>query len=81
MKQKSMMERFLEAAQKPGDITLRWWYQKQMAREALLSKAEHDRLVHDTANEVLSRISATVDATEIIEAIDDIQRRIDNLGK
>ena len=47
----------------------------------MLSKAEHDRLVHDTANEVLSRISATVDVTEIIEAIDDIQRRIDNLGK
>ena len=81
MKQKSMMERYLEAAQKTGDITLRWWYQKQMVREAFLSKAEHDRLVHDTANEVLSRISATVDATEIIEAIDDIQRRIDNLGK
>ena len=52
-----------------------------MAREALLSKTEHDRLVHDTANEVLSRISLTVDASEIIAAIDDIQRRIDNLGK
>lgn len=81
MKQKSMFERYLEAAQKTGDITLRWWYQKQMAKEALLSKAKHDRLVHDTADEVLSRISMTVDATEIIEAIDDIQRRIDNLGK
>lgn len=81
MRQKSMMERYLEAAQKTGDITLRWWYQKQMAKEALLSKAEHDRLVHDTADEVLSRISLTVDATEIIAAIDDIQRRIDNLGK
>lgn len=81
MREKSMFERYLEAAQKTGDITLRWWYQKQMAKEALLSKVEHDRLVHDTANEVLSRISATVDATEIIEAIDDIQRRIDNLGK
>ena len=81
MRQKSMMERYLEAAQKSGDITLRWWYQKQMAREALLSKAEHDRLVHDTANEVLSRIDATVDVTEIIEAIDEIQRRLDELGE
>ena len=54
---------------------------KTDAKEELLSKREHDRLVHDTANEVLSRIDATVDATEIIEAIDEIQRRLDDLGE
>ena len=52
-----------------------------MMKEALLSKSEHDRLVQDIADEVLSRISMTVDATEIVEEIDEIQRRIDNLGK
>ena len=77
MKQKSWFDRYLEAVEKSGDITLRWWYQKQMLKEELLSKREHDRLVHDTANEVLSRI----DATEIIEAIDEIQRRLDDLGE
>ena len=81
MKQKSWFDRYLEAVEKSGDITLRWWYQKQMLKEELLSKREHDRLVHDTANEVLSRIDATVDATEIIVAIDEIQRRLDDLGE
>ena len=29
MKQKSWFDRYLEAVEKSGDITLRWWYQKQ----------------------------------------------------
>ena len=81
MKRKTWFDRYLEAIERSGDITLRWWYQRQKAKEELLSKREHDRLVHDTANEVLSRIDATVDATEIIEAIDEIQRRLDELGE
>ena len=81
MKRKTWFDRYLEAIERSGDITLRWWYQRQKAKEELLSKREHDRLVHDTANEVLSRIDATVGATEIIEAIDEIQRRLDELGE
>ena len=38
MKQKSWFDRYLEAVEKSGDITLRWWYQKQMLKEELLSK-------------------------------------------
>ena len=52
-----------------------------MMKESWLTKAEHDRLVQETANEVLSRISATVDVSEVIAEIDELQRHIDNLGK
>ena len=73
---KSPTERFLEAAGRTGDIMLRYAYQKQMIMDSLLSDAELDRI----ADRVIERMSITADASDIIEALDDIERRLNNLG-
>lgn len=77
MKQKSLMERMLQAAQNTGDATLNWYYQKQMMMDSLLEKREREQLVNDVAHEVLSRLSATVDVSEIINEIDELRRALE----
>ena len=60
---------------------LRWQYQKDMMKQSILDRQERERLIEDVADRVLSRISITVDAEDVINAIEDIQRRLDRLGK
>ena len=81
VKQNSVFVRFLQAVEKTNDVTLRWWFQKDMIKNNLLSRRDYDNLVHDTAQEVLSSINATVDASEIFDAIDDVNKRLNQLGK
>lgn len=54
---------------------LRLQRQKDDFYKSLLRDEELDRI----ADRVLSRMSVTVDASEAIAALDDIQRRIDRL--
>lgn len=81
MRNKSMFQRYVEAAQKTGDIMLRWQYQKDMMKQSILDRQERERLIEDVADRVLARISITVDAEDVINAIEDIQSRLDRLGK
>lgn len=81
MRNKSMFQRYVEAAQKTGDIMLRWQYQKDMMKQSILDREERERLIEDVADRVLARISITVDAEDVINAIEDIQSRLDRLGK
>lgn len=81
MKQKSMLERWLLVLQNTGDATLRWLYQKDMMKQSLYDRYERQQLVNDVANEVLSHISATVDASEIFDAIDGLNDKINSLGR
>ena len=81
MRNKSMFQRYVEAAQKTGDIMLRWQYQKDMMKQSILDREEWERLIEDVADRVLARISITVDAEDVINAIEDIQSRLDRLGK
>jgi hypothetical protein len=60
---------------------LRWQYQKDMMKQSILDRQERERLIEDVADRVLSRISITVDAEDVINAIEDIQSRLDRLGK
>lgn len=60
---------------------LRWQYQKDMMKQSILDRQERERLIDDVADRVLARISITVDAEDVINAIEDIQRRLDRLGK
>ena len=60
---------------------LRWQYQKDMMKQSILDREERERLIEDVADRVLARISITVDAEDVINAIEDIQSRLDRLGK
>lgn len=76
---KSMLERYLDALQKAGDETLRWYFQKEMMKQQFFSKEEYDRIVNDVADRVISRMKITADASEIFDAIDEIERRLKDL--
>ena len=78
---KSMLERYLDALQKAGDETLRWYFQKEMMKQQFFSKEEYDRIVNDVADRVISRRKITADASEIFDAIDEIERRLKDLEK
>ena len=72
MKQKSALERYVEAMGKAADITLQWYFQKQMIKEQILNEKELDRI----AEKVLSRISIRLEA----EAISQLRDMLNNLG-
>ena len=75
--EKSMFERWLEATTKTGDIMLQYQFQKDMIKDKLLSDREIDAI----ADRVIQRLNIKVDASEIIAAIDDLNDRLNNLGK
>lgn len=75
-KQISMYERFLQAAEKTGDITLRYYFQKEMIKTSLLDRYEREKLKAEIANEVMSCISIKLE-NEAIMQLEDMLR---NLG-
>ena len=72
MKEKTMIDRYVEAMRKSADITLQWYFQKQMIKEQMLSERELDRI----AEKVLSRIDIRLEA----EAISKLRDMLNNLG-
>lgn len=72
MKQKSALERYVEAMGKAVDITMQLHLQKQMIKEKMLSERELDRI----ADKVLSRISIRLED----EAISQLRDMLKNLG-
>ena len=73
---KSSFERYLEALTKSMKITLQYQFQKEMIKQNLLS----DREIDVIADRVIQRLNISVDASDIINAIDDLNNRINNLG-
>ncbi|MBR2414134.1 MAG: hypothetical protein IKB13_06500 [Clostridia bacterium] len=72
-----MLDKMLDAARNTGDFMLRYQYQKNMMLENLLS----DREIDIIADRVIQRIRITADISEIIAAIDEIEKRINDLMK
>lgn len=75
--EKSMFERWLEATTKTGDVMLQYQFQKDMIKDTLLT----DSVIDEIADRVIQRLSIKVDASEIIAAIDEINKRLNDLGK
>ena len=73
---KSMFERWLEATSKTADYMLQYQFQKEMMKQNFLS----DREIDVIADKVIQRLNISVDASDIINAIDDLNNRIKNLG-
>lgn len=62
---------------KTGDYVLAWQYQKEMMKANLLSDDDIDRI----ADRVLSRLSITVDASDVLAKIEALRKAIDDLGR
>ncbi|MBQ5676136.1 MAG: hypothetical protein IIV45_13905 [Lachnospiraceae bacterium] len=60
---------------------LRWQFQKEMMKQQFFSKEEYDQLVEDITWKVLANISITVDAEEIIDKIEELNQKLNQLGK
>ena len=81
MNKNTMFDRYIQAVENTMDITLRWWYQKNMMKSSIFESQEKEQLINEVAERVLSRISATVDAEEVFNKIDELQEKIDSLKR
>ena len=81
MRRMSMMDQMLLAAQNIGDEMRRWQFQMEMMKQQFFSKEEYDQLVEDITWKVLANISITVDAEEIIDKIEELNQKLNQLGK
>lgn len=63
--------------ERTGDATLRWFYQKGMTQPSLLSDDDIDRI----AERVFSKLSISVDVSEIVKEIDELRKAIERLGQ
>ena len=79
--QNNMFNTLLRAIEKTGDTMLAYQFQKDMMYDEIRQRAEREKMIDEIAQRVLSRISATVDVSEIIKSIDDLNNRINRLGK
>ena len=80
-RKQGVFERYLTAMEKSADITMRWWYQRQMMLDGLTQGREYDKLVADVGDYVIQHISATVDADEVFDKIDELNKKINDLGR
>ena len=72
-----MFERFLDSVEKAGDITLRYYFQKEMMRNDILDRQERERLKEEIIHDVMSRISIQLDE----QALKQLSEMLRNLGK
>lgn len=72
----SPYQRYLAASKMTDDPTLRWWYQRQMIMDELNEEKELDRI----ADKVIERLKITADVREVIESLDEIQKKLKELG-
>ena len=79
--QNNMFNTLLRAIEKTGDTMLAYQFQKDMMYDEIRQRAEREKMIDEITQRVLSRISATVDVSEIIKSIDDLNDRINRLGK
>ena len=81
MAKKDVFERFLEAAANTGDIMLRLHYQHRMMYQKYKQQMDLERIKKEIADDVLARISVTVDAAEVVKQIDDVRHALEKLKK
>ena len=72
---------FAEFPRKAGDVNLSYTFQKEMMNQQLYKQLEHEQIVHEVTEEVLSRLNTTVDTQEIFNKIDGLNDKIDSLER
>lgn len=76
-----MFSILLNALVKTGDAALALQFQHAMFKELWLKSQEREKLVEDTADRVISRLSINIDATDVLSKIDELDTAISKLAK
>ena len=77
----SMFDYFINGMEKEAQATLKMMYLNSRQIDEANHRREMEQMKEEIVQEVLSRISATVDVTEIFDAIDGLNEKIESLGK
>lgn len=72
---------FIQGMDEKMQTTLNMMYHNSMMIDEMNHRREMEQMKEEIVQEVLSRISATVDVTEIFDAIDGLNEKIESLGK
>ena len=76
-----MFQSLISGMDKSMQTTLNRMYHNSIMIDEMNHRREMEQMKEEIVQEVLSRISATVDVTEIFEAIDGLNEKIESLGK
>ena len=76
-----MFDYFIQGMDEKMQTTLNMMYHNSMMIDEMNHRREMEQMKEEIAQEVPSRISATVDVTEIFDAIDGLNEKIESLGK
>ena len=76
-----MFQSLISGMDKSMQATLNMMYHNSMMIDEMNHRREMEQMKEEIIQEVLSRISATVDVTEIFDAIDGLNEKIESLGK
>lgn len=77
----SIFNQLIQGLDKSTRATLSYMFQKELMNDEYERKNEMERMKKEIADDVLSRITATVDVSEIVAQIEDLQKALDKLGK
>ena len=76
-----MFDYFIQGMDEKMQATLNTMYLNSCMIDEENHRREMEQMKEEIVQEVLSRISATVDVTEIFDAIDGLNEKIESLGK
>ena len=76
-----MFDYFIQGMDEKMQTTLNMMYHNSCMIDEVNHRREMEQMKEEIVQEVLSRISATVDVTEIFDAIDGLNEKIESLGK
>ena len=76
-----LFDSLISGLDKSLQATIKMMYTHSQMINDLNHKREMEQMKKEIADDVLSRISVTVDASEIIEQIEELRRLIDSLGR
>lgn len=76
-----LFDHFIQGMEKEMQATLRLMYLNSCQIDEANHRREMEQMKEEIVQEVLTRISATVDVTEIFDAIDGLNEKIESLGK
>lgn len=81
-RQKDFMFNYLVSGfEKSMQATLNQMYYQSCKIDEMNHRYEMERMKKEITEDVISRISATVDVSEIIDQIEELRRLIDDLGR